>query len=146
MTSSSMEMSAGARSKTESARKDLDEAVAILKDHARPFARLGASARAALLRACLPRLVEAAPRWAAAGIGAKGLPAGPPSSEEWLAGPLPTVRNARLLARSLDDIAAEGKPRLPKPIGESRDGRALVPVFPGDALDGALFTGFTCNV
>ncbi len=147
MVSTSLEMSASAQSRKESGRKDLDESIAILRDHARPFARLSASARADLLRACLPRIAAAAPRWVEAAIRAKGLPAGaPPSSEELLAGPLPVLRNARILARSLDDIAAGGKPVLPRPIGESRDGRALVPVFPGDGLDRALFAGFTCDV
>ena len=147
MASTSMEMSAGAQSRKESGRKDLDESIAILRDHARPFARLGASDRADLLRACLPRIAAVAPRWVEAALRAKGLPAGtPPSSEELLAGPLPVLRNARLLARSLDDIAARGKPTLPSPVRQSRDGRALVPVFPGDGIDKALFAGFTCDV
>lgn len=147
MASTSMEMSAAAKSRKESPTKELDESVAILKDKARTFARLSAAERAALLRACIPRLAEVAPRWAAAGIAAKGLADGTAgAAEEWLAGPLPTIRNARLLARSLDEIAAEGKPRLPKAIGESKDGRALVDVFPGEALDGALFAGFSCKV
>jgi len=147
MASTSMEMSAGAQSRKESGRKDLDESIAILRDHARPFARLGAPDRADLLRACLPRIAAVAPRWVEAALRAKGLPAGtPPSSEELLAGPLPVLRNARLLARSLDDIAARGKPTLPSPVRQSRDGRALVPVFPGDGIDKALFAGFTCDV
>ena len=142
-----MEMSAALKSGKESPRKDLDESIAILKDHAKEFARLGPAERARLLRACIPRLAEVAPRWAAAGIRAKGLPPGEAASaEEWLAGPLPTIRNARLLARSLDEIAESGKPRLPKPVGLSHDGRALVDVFPGEALDGALFAGFSCKV
>jgi aldehyde dehydrogenase (NAD(P)+) len=147
MTSTSLEMSAGAPSRKESARADLDESVAILRDRARAFARLSASARAGLLRACIPRIAGVAPRWVEAALRAKGLAAGSPSSsEEILAGPLPVIRNARLLAQSLDDIAAEGKPRLPRQVRESRDGRALAPVFPGSNLDKALFTGFSCDV
>lgn len=147
MTSASMEMSATAQSRNESGRKDLDEAIAVLKDKARPFARLSASARADLLRSITPRLAEVTPRWVEAAIRAKGLPAGAPaSSEEILAGPIPVLRNVRLLVRSLEQIAAEGKPRLPRAVRESRDGRALAPVFPGDAIDGALFTGFSCDV
>jgi aldehyde dehydrogenase (NAD(P)+) len=147
MASTSMEMSAAAKSRKESPSKELDESIAILKDKARPFARMGAGARAELLRACIPRLVEVASRWTTAGIRAKGLPEGSPSaSEEWLAGPLPTIRNARILARSLDDIAAHGKPRLPKAVGQSKDGTSYVDVFPGDMFDTALFTGFSCRV
>lgn len=147
MTSASMEMSAAAKSRTESQRADLDQSIAVLRDHAQEFARLGPSAKAALLRECVGRLVDVAPRWVDAALAAKRLPGDQPAaSEEWLAGPLPTIRNARLLAESLDQIAAEGKPRLPKPVGESADGKALVDVFPGTALDGALFAGFSCKV
>jgi acyl-CoA reductase-like NAD-dependent aldehyde dehydrogenase len=136
-----MEMSGAAKSRKESAHKDLDESIAILKDKARPFARLSARERAALLRSTIPRLVEVAARWAAAGARAKGLADGSPASaEEWLAGVLPTLRNARILAESLDQIAAGGKPSLPRPIGQSHDGRALVDVFPATGIDGALVT------
>jgi acyl-CoA reductase-like NAD-dependent aldehyde dehydrogenase len=82
MTSASMEMSGSASSRKESARKDLDDAVSALRDRARPFARLAPRARADLLRACIPRIVEVAPRWAAAAIEAKGLAAGTPASSE----------------------------------------------------------------
>jgi acyl-CoA reductase-like NAD-dependent aldehyde dehydrogenase len=147
MTSASMEMSASAQSKKQSGRADLDQAIAVLKDKARPFARLSAAARADLLRACIPRLQEVAPRWVEAAIRAKGLPAGTPTAaEEMLAGVIPTLRNARLLARSLDEIAATGKPKLPKAVRMSEDGKALVPVFPSDGHDGALFAGFSCDV
>ena len=142
-----MDMSAAAKSRTETSNPKLDEAIAVLKDKARPFARLSPVSRAALLRDCIPRIAEVAPRWVAAALRAKGIsPDSPASSEEWLAGPLPTIRNARLVARSLDDIAATGKPKLPKPVTESHDGKALVDVYPGDALDAALFTGFSVKV
>jgi acyl-CoA reductase-like NAD-dependent aldehyde dehydrogenase len=147
MTSASMDMSASAKSRSESPTTKLDEAIAVLKDKARPFARLGAAERAQLLRECLPRVHEVSGRWVEAALRAKGLSADQPSSsEEWLGGPLPTLRNIRLLAESLDGIASSGKPRLPKAVGQSRDGTALVDVFPGSAIDGALFAGFSCKV
>jgi aldehyde dehydrogenase (NAD(P)+) len=147
MASTSMEMSGGAKSRLESSHKELDESVAVLRDHARSFARLPAAERARLLRACIPRMAAAAERWAHAGIQAKGLPEGSSAAaEEWLGGPMPSIRNARLLARSLDDLAAGKKPVLPGKLRASADGRTLVPVFPGDGIDGALFAGFSCNV
>jgi aldehyde dehydrogenase (NAD(P)+) len=142
-----MEMSGGLASKKESAHKEIDESIAILRDKAKPFARLSPASRADLLRSLVPRIASVAPRWVDAALRAKGLPAGtPPSSEELLAGPLPVLRNARLLAESLDDIAASGKPRLPRGVREGRDGIALAPVFPGNAMDSALFAGFSCDV
>jgi acyl-CoA reductase-like NAD-dependent aldehyde dehydrogenase len=142
-----MEMSASAQSHKASAHKDLDDAIGVLRDKARPFARLSAAARAGLLRACIPRIREVVPRWVEAALRAKGLTAGTPSaSEELLAGPLPVLRNARLLAASLDGIAAFGKPKLPRTVRQSKDGSAVVPVFPSDGLDAALFAGFSCDV
>lgn len=147
MTSASMEMSASARSGKTTSNPEIDEALAILKDKQRAFAALGPSARADLLRACLPRLVDVAPRWVDAALAAKGLSASQPvASEEWIAGVMPTIRNVRLLIRSLEEIAARGKPQLPKGFGEAQDGRTIADVFPGEAIDGALFAGFRCTV
>jgi aldehyde dehydrogenase (NAD(P)+) len=145
--SASLEMSATAKSGQESKHKDLDESVAILRDKKQELARLPASEKAALLRACMPRLEAVAERWVAAAVKAKGIAMDSPSaSEEWLGGPITTIRNARLLARSLDEIAQHGKPKLPNGVGRSHDGRALVEVLPGETLDKALMTGFTCSV
>lgn len=143
----SLEMSGSATSKKETPRSGLDESIAILRDKAKEFARKSPTERASMLRECIPRLGDVAAGWVAAALQAKGLASdSPASSEEWLAGPLPTIRNARLLADSLDEIAKSGKPRLPKPIGRAKDGVATVDVFPGTALDGALFAGFSCKV
>lgn len=142
-----MEMSGSEKSRSESSRPDLDQAVAVLRDKAASFAKLGPSARAYLLRAVIPRIVDVAPRWVEAALRAKGIsPDSESASEEWLGGINPTIRNARLFADSLDQIALEGKPRLPKPVGASRDGTALVEVFPSSGMDGALFAGFSCKV
>lgn len=148
MTSVSLEMSASAQSRAETSHPKLDESLAVLRDHAREFARLSASQRAALLRECIPRILQVGQAWVEAAAKAKGLPMDEPVvSEEWLAGPMPTIRNTRLLARSLDQIAREGKPQLSsKRFGRSRDGRTLVRVFPGEPLDAALSVGFTADV
>jgi hypothetical protein len=83
---------------TERAR--LDAALATLRDRARPFARLAPAAKAALVRACMPRIADCAEAWVATGCKAKRL-IGAYQAEEWIAGPLPTLRLARLLGDSL---------------------------------------------
>jgi hypothetical protein len=94
--------------------RDLARAVAELADRARPFARTAPRDKAALLRATLPHLLQAAPAQAAAVCGARGIdPAGATAAEAWLAGVAPVLAYARLLADALDDIASSGRPSLP---------------------------------
>ena len=138
-----MEMSAAAQSRAATPNARIDEALAVLKDHAREFARLSAAQRAALLTECMPHLQSAARGWVEAGAKAKGLGT-IATSEEWLAGPLATIRNTRLLIRSLQQIARDGKPELKsKRFSKAKDGVVQVEVFPGDTMDGVLFAGFT---
>jgi acyl-CoA reductase-like NAD-dependent aldehyde dehydrogenase len=148
MTSASMEMSAGAKSAASTATGKLDELLGQLKEKARPFARLSAAERAALVEACIPRLMACADAWVDAACRAKGLRRDhPEASEEVFGGPMTTVRNLRWLAWSLREIAKSGKPTLgDKRFGSMRDGVTTVEVFPGDGLDGALFAGFSARV
>ena len=139
-----MTMSAPAPSAAPSAPRELDRAIAELKDHASELARLAPSAKAALVRQCLARVVEAAPAWAAQGLRAKGLP--PDSPEEILAGPLPVVRIMRLLADSLDAISKHGRPPLGTGWRRRDDGRVEVDVFPLTALEKLLYGGFRGHV
>jgi aldehyde dehydrogenase (NAD(P)+) len=138
-------MSGGAKSRAATSQQQLDEAIAILSEQAPAFVRLSASERAALLRACLPRILQVAAEWVAAACQAKGLRLDEPgSSEECLGGPMVTARCVRLLIRSLDDIHQKGKPQLPaQAFRPGWDGRTEVAVFPGDGYDKAMFTGFS---
>jgi hypothetical protein len=56
------------------------------------------------------------------------------------------VRNARLLRNSLRDIEREGRPRLPGAPSPGPDGRVVVPVFPPDRYDRALFPATRAEV
>lgn len=141
----SLTMSATATSAAPSAERVLDEALSVLAGKATEFARLPVAEKAQLLRDCIPRLVDAAPAWVAAGCKAKGLSLAQ-SGEEWLAGPSPTVRMARLLARSLDQIATQGRPDLGTKAYTGRGGRLHVDVFPASLRDRALFSGITGSV
>src|SRR5262245_23835637 len=109
----SMEMSGSAASRTETTHAALDQALAVLRDHAKEFARLDPARRAALLRDCVEPLRAVARRWVEAAAQAKGLSMDAPAiAEEWMGGPMTTLRNVRLLIRSLDDIRTQGRPVL----------------------------------
>jgi acyl-CoA reductase-like NAD-dependent aldehyde dehydrogenase len=139
MSSASLKMSADAASAAPTDRQAIDEAVASVKGKAREFARLAPAEKAALLRACIPRLLAAAPGWVAAGTTARD--AAP--AEEWLAGPMATMRFFRLLADSLDTIATAGRPALGRGARSRPDGRTEIALFPASRLDGVAFMGFT---
>ncbi len=138
-------MSQGAISLRPTARPELDHAIARLNDRARVFARMPAAEKAGLLRACMPRIADVAESWVTNGCKAKGI-GGAWSAEEWLAGPLPTLRMARLLADSLDQIAHQGRPQLGTGARTRDDGRVEVDVFPVSTLDKLAFAGFRGKV
>ena len=140
-TSSTPVMSQAAQSFRPTGRPDLDEAVTRLGERARTFARMTAAEKAALVRACMPRIADAAEAWVATGCKAKGI-SGAYTAEEWLAGPLPTMRMARLLADSLDAIARAGRPPLGTGTRVRPDGRLEIDVFPTSTFDKIAFTGF----
>lgn len=96
-----------------------------------------------LLRECMERLAAVAPDWVAAACQAKGLdPDSPAAGEEWIGGPVITMRAARLTADCLDSIASSGKPPLGTGTRMREDGRLEVDVFPASALDGAAYAGY----
>ena len=138
----SLAMSATATSAAPSGQGQVDEAIAVVKEKAREFARLAPAAKAALLRECIPRLLAGAPAWVADGASARGADPG----EEWLAGPSATIRLFRLLAESLDEIARTGRPPLGRGTRTRADGGLEVALFPASTLDGITFGGFTGHV
>src|SRR5438445_13174773 len=139
--------SAHADSASTTPRAALDRAVTEVSEQKRTFARLPASERAALLRQMLPLLVRASPGWVEAGCAAKGIRIDSPlSGEEWLAGPLVTGRNVRLLARSLEQIASNGRPPLGRPAVRRPDGRVEADVFPAGGFDSALYRCLSCMI
>src|SRR5258706_1949806 len=108
--SAALEMSAPAQSRRTTPQKELDQSLAVLKDKARAFARLAPAQKAALIRETMATFEKVGPEWVADGCRAKAIPLDSPvAGEEWLAGPVVTMRNLRLLAKSLDEIAQHGK-------------------------------------
>lgn len=106
---------------------DLDQTAARLAERARDLARTPPAEKAALLRATTARLSESAGPLAAAACRERGLdPAGPAAYVGWIAGPAPAIALARELAASLAEIAAAGRPALPRQVIRKRpDGRVV---------------------
>lgn len=129
-------------SATTSEHATLDRAIDELSRKSTEFARLPAGEKAALLRRCVGSLVASAPAWVAEGCRAKGLDRDH-AGEEWLAGPLPLVRMARLLGDSLAAISSRGKPPLGMGTRTGPGGRLAIDLFPASVFDRVLFVGFS---
>ncbi len=132
-------MSADTISKLTTDPRVIDLAIAQVKDRAREFARLPPATKALLLRECIAGLVREAPGWVAEGARARSASL----AEEWLAGPIVTVRLFRLMAESLDRIADDGCPSLGRATRIRDDGRIEIALFPASSLDRVSFAGFT---
>jgi aldehyde dehydrogenase (NAD(P)+) len=139
-----LELSSRAESRRPTEIAVLDQAVATLDQHKREFARLPVVHRARLLAECIERLVAGAPAWVEDGCRAKGLPP-ELAGEEWLNGPVPTVRLARLLTEQLRCIAAQGMPRPGRRVRTWR-GRTCIELFPASRLEQAMFPGYSAEV
>lgn len=99
--------------------------------------------RVVLLRRCIDRTLACSEAWVRAACQAKGIsPEEPRAGEEWLAGPMTTIRNLRLLAEALE---AGGMPN-PKRVFRRADGQWVAEVFPASGWDGVMFTGFSAEV
>ncbi|KAA3611957.1 MAG: NAD-dependent aldehyde dehydrogenase [Planctomycetota bacterium] len=95
------------------------------------------------LRQCLEGTEQVAADWVRAACQAKGIDFGSPlAGEEWLSGPMATVRNIRLLMESLQ----QGAQPKPSRLKQRPDGQWVARVFPQTVLDRLLFQGFTADV
>jgi acyl-CoA reductase-like NAD-dependent aldehyde dehydrogenase len=128
-------------------REAMDSAVKALEAKKDSWVALSIAERVKLLDVLLELTLAEAPRWAAAGLKAKGIsPSSPTAGEEWLAGPAVMTRNIRLLKRSLLEVERFGAPQLPAEPYARADGRVVATVFPTDTWDKITFTGFSAEV
>ncbi len=127
--------------------KDLDRIIGRLREQATPFARLHVATKVELLEDCLRGTHAVAADWVAAACRAKGIsPNAPVAGEEWIAGPALTLRNIRLLIRTLREINHHGAPVLrEKLLRDLPHGAVGMRVTPYDAFDTALYGGITAE-
>ncbi len=99
--------------------------------------------RIALLDRCVASIAAVAGRWADIGARIKGLsPDENLAGEEWIAGIMPTVRNARLLAEAL----RAGGQRTPTAVRAAPNGQLVARVHPANVMERLMFSGMTVDV
>jgi acyl-CoA reductase-like NAD-dependent aldehyde dehydrogenase len=107
------------------------------------WVRVPLERRAGLLRECVRGILDVADDWVELASAAKGVdPDSPVAGEEWISGPMVTVRYLRLLADALD------RGGQPEPVATRRgpDGKTIARVFPYSAFDRVLYAGVQADV
>jgi acyl-CoA reductase-like NAD-dependent aldehyde dehydrogenase len=127
---------------------DLDRIIDRVKEGSRTFARLPIDARIKLAEQLHRGYGEIAEQSVRLACQAKGIAFDDPvSGEEWLGGPMVTIRNLRLLVEALKEIKQHGVPRIdPSWLSTLPDGRLVVKVFPQNALEGMLLQKHVAEV
>ncbi|HEU4532892.1 MAG TPA: aldehyde dehydrogenase family protein, partial [Polyangiaceae bacterium] len=122
---------------------EIDRALERLSARKDAWIKTGLAERKAFLRSFIEGIGEVAHAWVEGGCRLKGLaPSEPLAGEEWLAGPVTSLRNARLLLEALEH---EGRPPLPR-VERRPDGQAVAHVFPADLRDRLMLGGFRAEV
>lgn len=131
------------RSVPETSIEDCDAAVDAVHAVREQWVATAIPDRIELLKQAMDDLMEVAPEWVEAARRAKGHDAGSSGvGEEWLGGPMTTMRNLRLLVHALE---YGGQPALPGKTLRA-DGQWVCKVFPTELKDSLLFTGFSAEV
>ena len=124
-------------------RDRVDALVARLASKKDEWTRVGTAARADYLERCIVKTQGIAREGVKAACEAKGIDFGSPrSGEEWLGGPMTTIRNMRLLAEAMRH---GGQPPIPR-TWTRPDGQVVCEVFPQNTLDKLMWTGVTAEV
>jgi hypothetical protein len=126
----------------------LDDSLARLRDNATRWATLSMDRRLELARSFRDRTRDAAADQVTRALEAKQLsPDDPQSAEEWLAGPLISLRYMRMLIETLEEIREHGHPECS--VAELRrraGGQVVADVVPHDLWDRLLYNGFRAEV
>ena len=92
-------------------RDDIDKKLARLVANKDAWLKVGTAERAELLQQCIVQTKKTAKDWVRAACQAKGIDMkSPRAGEEWLGGPMATIRNLRLFREAM---LAGGEPPLP---------------------------------
>lgn len=124
-------------------RDRIDALVARLAARKHDWVRIGTAARADYLERCIVKTRGIGKEWVRAACDAKGIdPKSPRAGEEWLGGPMTTMRNLRILAEAM---RYGGQPPLPR-TWTRPDGQVVAEVFPQSTLDKLMWTGVSAEV
>jgi acyl-CoA reductase-like NAD-dependent aldehyde dehydrogenase len=121
----------------------LDDCLERLTARKDAWARLSAAERAPFLRAAIDGVLEVADEWVGRACASKqvALDSGI-AGQDWVSGPMTTVRGLRLFVQALE---AGGRPRPPK-IWRRPDGQLVARVLPASLMDRAIFSGMSAEV
>jgi acyl-CoA reductase-like NAD-dependent aldehyde dehydrogenase len=122
---------------------EIDRAISTLYNHRERWVETSIAQRLGYLQDCLDRTLSIAEAWATSGCQAKGIePRSTLAGEEWIAGPISTVRNIRLLMTTL-----EANGQLPPPnLYQRKDGQFVAEVLPTNSIDRLLYLGYRGEV
>jgi len=122
--------------------EECDRLVEMLAGKKDDWVRTPIERRIQLLRRCIDRTVAVSDEWVRHACREKGIDYhGPRGGEEWLAGPMPLVRNLRMLAEALAD---NGEPRVDG-ITE-KNGQWVAKIFPDSLIESLMYRGFSAEV
>lgn len=132
----------------DTARAEIDAALADLAAHKTEWARLPIPEKVGLLDRLRQRADAAAGRWVTAASRAKGLPEGSPlRGEEWASGPWALLSYLAPLGRTLEAAHAGTLHRLLEgKVRQRPDGQTVVRVLPDGLYDHLLFSGTEVEV
>jgi acyl-CoA reductase-like NAD-dependent aldehyde dehydrogenase len=121
----------------------LDAALVNLQHRKADWVEVSVPQRLEYLQSCLDRTLLLAEAWTTAACQAKGIdPNSSLAGEEWIAGPISTVRNLRLLMTSLQ---ADGQ-LAPARIDRRDNGQLVARIIPATLLDKVLWLGYRGEV
>lgn len=125
--------------------EQVDAAVARVAEQAKAWVDTGVEERIELLALLRETVHDAAAAWAAAAADAKGIPTTSPlRGEDWISGPMVTVRHVRLLQETLEQTRDHGAPQVE--LTTRSGGQVVAEVFPAGPLDGLLYPRMTGEV
>jgi aldehyde dehydrogenase (NAD(P)+) len=102
-------------------RDEIDRVIARLVSRRDAWVATSAAARADLLERCITKTLGIGHEWVEAACHAKGIdPKSARAGEEWLGGPMTTIRNLRLFAEALRQ---DGAPAIPRTY--TREGQVI---------------------
>ncbi len=130
-----------------STQEEMDAAIADVRAQKDAWVAQDLPQRIYLLKRLIDTTLAQSQRWVEAACEAKGIELGTPGEgEEWLAGPMLTVRNLRLLRDTLYQLYRYGRIALPGRLTTRPSGQVVAQVFPTSGWDALLFQGFTGEV
>ncbi|MGA7149366.1 MAG: aldehyde dehydrogenase, partial [Microbacterium sp.] len=128
-------------------RAALDAAIAQLEVGSRTWSHLTLGQRARLLERVRTAVAAVAEEWADLAATSKGLEPGHPlRGEEWLSGPYATLVAVDAYRSTLAALARGASPLEGVKTDAAPGGRVRAHVFPLNAVDGMLLSGYTGEV